>query len=237
VGGMTESDTVTERKRLVIVGAGEFAEMAYQSFTHDSPYEVAAFAAEQRFLKSDEKFGLPLVPFEHLYESHPPSEYVIHVAITYTQLNRVRARLYRAARALGYAFASYVSSHAVIWRNATIGDNCFIFENNVIQYHARIGNNVVLWSGSHIGHRVVVGDHCFLSSHVVVSGYCEIGENCFLGVNSTIGDNVTVARDCIIGAGAVVLKNTEQARIYRGNPAAAADVSSLRAFRVPEDSE
>ena len=36
------------------------------------------------------------------------------------------------------------------------------------------------------------------------------------------------------GAGAVVLKDTEPARIYRGNPAVAAAVSSLRAFNVKE---
>jgi sugar O-acyltransferase (sialic acid O-acetyltransferase NeuD family) len=223
------------RKALVIIGAGEFGEIAYEYFTHDSPYEVAAFAAEQQFLKDDNLYGLPVIPFETLHESYPPSRFDVHVAVTYTQLNRVRARLYRAAKALGYEFASYVSSHAFVWHNAAIGENCFIFENNVIQHHARIGNDVVLWSGNHVGHRAVVRDHCFLSSHVVVSGYCDIGESCFLGVNSTIADNVAVGSDCFIGAGAVVVKDTAAARIYRGNPAVAADVSSLRAFRVPED--
>src|SRR3954454_24129101 len=232
---MSAPDAVPDRKRLVIIGAGEFGEIAYEYFTHDSPYEVAAFAAEGQFLKADYLYGLPVVPFETLHESHPPSRFAVHVAVTYTQLNRVRARLYRAAKALGYEFASYVSSHAFVWHNASIGENCFIFENNVIQHHARIGNDVVLWSGNHIGHRAVVRDHCFLSSHVVVSGYCDIGESCFLGVNSTIADNVSVASDCFIGAGAVVVKDTEAARIYRGNPATAANVSSLRAFRVPED--
>jgi sugar O-acyltransferase (sialic acid O-acetyltransferase NeuD family) len=232
---MTGPDRVPDRKRLVIIGAGEFGEIAYEYFTHDSPYEVAAFAAETAYLKSDNLCGLPVVPFENLSESHPPSDFAIHVAVTFTQLNRVRARLYRAAKALGYEFASYVSSHAFVWHNASIGENCFIFENNVIQHRARIGNDVVLWSGNHIGHLAVVRDHCFLSSQVVVSGYCDIAESCFLGVNSTIADRVVVASDCFIGAGAVVLKDTEAGRIYRGNPAVAAGVSSLRAFRVPED--
>ena len=34
----------------------------------------------------------------------------------------------------------------------------------------RIGNDVVLWSGNHIGHDSTIGDHCFIASHVVVSG-------------------------------------------------------------------
>src|SRR6478672_6973853 len=102
----------SDRKRLVIIGAGEFGEIAYEYFTHDSPYEVAAFSAERHALKADNLYGLPVVPFETLHESHPPSRFAVHVAVTYTQLNRVRARLYRAAKALGYELASYVSSHA-----------------------------------------------------------------------------------------------------------------------------
>jgi sugar O-acyltransferase (sialic acid O-acetyltransferase NeuD family) len=222
-------------KRLVIIGAGEFAEIACEYFTHDSSWDVAAFAVDEQYIQSPELLGKPVVALERLAELYPPSDFAVYTAATYTQLNRVRTRFYRMAKQLGYEFASYVSSHAFVWRNAVIGENCFIFEHNVVQYHASIGNNVVLWSGNHIGHRAVIRDHCFVSSHVVVSGYCDVGESCFLGVNSTLGDFVSVARDCFIGAGAVVTKSTDEGRIYRGNPAVAAGVGSLRAFRVPEE--
>ena len=92
-------------------------------------------------------------------------------------------------------------------------------ENNVVQYAVRIGNNVVLWSGNHVGHQSLIRDHVFVSSHVVISGYCEVGENCFLGVNSCIANNVQIGKDCLIGMGAVVNKNTEERRVYVGNPA------------------
>ena len=77
--------------------------------------------------------------------------------------------------------ASYVSPRAFVWRNVKLGEHCFIFENNVLQPFVNIGDNVVLWSGNHIGHHSKIGDHCFVSSHVVVSGFCDIGANCFLG--------------------------------------------------------
>jgi sugar O-acyltransferase (sialic acid O-acetyltransferase NeuD family) len=224
-------------KRLVIAGAGEFAEIAYEYFTHDSPWEVAAFSVDEKYIETPELLGLPVVPFERLAESHPPSDFAVYTAATYTQLNRVRARFYRICKERGYEFASYVSSRAFVWRNATIGENTFIFENNVVQYHAAIGNDVVLWSGNHIGHRAVVRDHCFLSSHVVVSGYCDIGESSFIGVGAAIGDRVKIGRDSVIGAGAVIVKDTEEGRIYRGNPAQPASVGALRAFRVSEENE
>jgi sugar O-acyltransferase (sialic acid O-acetyltransferase NeuD family) len=156
------------------------------------------------------------------------------VAVTYTQLNRVRTRLYRAARAAGYTCANYVSSRAFVWRNAKLGDNVFVFENNVIQPFAEVGNNVVLWSGNHIGHRSVIEDNCYLSSHVVVSGYCRIGESCFVGVNASFADHVTVGRDCLIGMGAVVNRSCEAGKIYTGNPATAAKIDALRYFKVKD---
>ena len=221
-------------RKIVIVGDGEFAEIACEYFTHDSPHEVAAFAVERPFLKRESLFDRPVIAFEDMERLYPPSEYGAFVAITYTQLNRVRARLYRAVKAKGYAPVSYVSSRAFVWHNVVIGENCFVFENNVIQYHARIGDNVVLWSGNHIGHRSSVGDHCFISSHVVVSGYCEVGESCFLGVNSSIGDHVKLGKDGVIGAGAVIVKDTEAGKVYIGDRQGPTAVGSLRFFKVKE---
>jgi len=223
----------TPPQPLVIVGDGEFAEIAYEYFTHDSPHDVVAFAAERAFRTRETLYGLPVVAFEEVERHFPPAEHAAFVAVTFTQLNRVRARLYAAAKAKGYAPTRYVSSRAFVWHNATVGENCFVFENNVVQHHARVGDDVILWSGNHVGHRAAIGDHCFLSSHVVVSGYCEIGESCFLGVNSTIADRVRVARDCVIGAGALIVRDTEEGKVYKGprdaEPSAA---GSLRLFKV-----
>lgn len=209
---------VERSERVVIVGDGETAELAYEYFTHDSPHEVVAFCVEREYAKKDELLALPVVHFEDVERLYDPAQYRAFVAISYTQLNRVRARLYNATKSKGYSLVSYVSSKAFVWRNVDIGDNCFIFENNVVQYAVKIGNNVVLWSGNHIGHQTVIKDNVFISSHVVVSGYCEVGENCFLGVNSSVANNVKIAKDCLIGMGAVIHKDTEERKVYVGNP-------------------
>ena len=220
------------KDKIVIVGAGEFAEIAYEYFTYDSPYEVVAFSVEKNFLERNELFGLPVVPFEELENLYDPAKYKVFVAVTYTQLNRIRTRLYKEAKKKGFSVVSYVSSRAFVWRNVEIGENCFIFENNVIQYCVKVGNNVIMWSGNHVGHRSTIKDNGFISSHVVVSGYCEVGENSFLGVNSCIADYLKIGKDCIIGAGAVVVKDTEEGKVYVGSPAKPTGKSSFEAFDV-----
>jgi sugar O-acyltransferase (sialic acid O-acetyltransferase NeuD family) len=204
--------------RIVVVGDGETAELAYEYFTHDSPHEVVGFSVEREYRKKSEMFGLPVVDFEEIEARFPPASHRAFVAVSYVKLNRVRARLFGEAKRKGYRLATYVSSRAFVWHNVEIGENCFIFENNVVQYAVKIGDNVVLWSGNHIGHQTVIKDNVFISSHVVVSGYCEVGENCFLGVNSSIADNVKIARDCLIGMGSVIHKDTEERKVYVGIP-------------------
>ena len=223
------------QEKLVIVGDGETAEIAYEYFTHDSPFEVVAFSVETQYLKKPELFGLPVVPFEQLDQLFPPADFQVYAASSSTQLNRVRTRLYHAAKLKGYRAASYVSSRAFVWHNVEIGENSFIFENNVLQYHVKVGNNVTLWSGNHIGHRTVIHDNCFISSHVVISGFCDIGENSFMGVNSCVADEVKIARDCVIGAGAVIIRDTEERKVYVGNPAKALAKSSFETFQVKDE--
>jgi sugar O-acyltransferase (sialic acid O-acetyltransferase NeuD family) len=223
-------------QQLIIIGSGETAAIAYEYFTHDSSYEVVAFSVEQQFIAHDTLFNLPVMALETLETAYPPKDYHAFVAVSYTQLNRVRTRLYSMVKEKGYYITSYISSRAFVWHNVEIGENCFIFENNVIQPFVKIGNNVVLWSGNHIGHRTVIQDNCYISSHAVISGFCEIGRNSFVGVNSTFADHIKVAEDCLIGAGAVVVKNTETQKIYIGNPAKANEkVTSLRYFKVTEN--
>lgn len=192
-------------KKLILIGDSAFAEVAYEYFTHDSAYEVAAFAVEREYLERGELFGLPVVAFEDLPARFAPAAHDFYAALVYTQGNALRRRLYEAAKEKGYRPASYVSSRAFVWRNARLGEHCFIFENNVVQPFVTLGDNVVLWSGNHIGHHSTVGDHCFFSSHVVVSGFCNIGASCFFGVNSTVGNNLNIGAGCLVGAGALIL--------------------------------
>ncbi len=220
--------------KLVIIGMGETAEIAYEYFTQDSDFEVAGFSVERTYLTGEELHGLPVVPMEELEAHFPPTDFAAFVAVSSTKLNRLRTRLYRDLKGRNYTFASYISSRAFVWKNAEIGENSFIFEHNTVQPFVRIGNNVILWSGNHIGHNTVIRDNCFIASHVVISGFCEIGENCFLGVNSTVINNITIARDCFIGAGALIQKNTEEGKVYQVEGTEASKVGSLRLFRIKE---
>jgi sugar O-acyltransferase (sialic acid O-acetyltransferase NeuD family) len=215
-------------KPLLIIGNGEIAEMAHQYFAYDSPREVAAFAIGRAYIESPELAGLPVVPLEDVLTTHPPDAYDAFVAIGDGQLNRLRRRLVDEVKALGYSLASYVSSRAFVWRNVQIGENCFILENNVLQPFTRVGDNVTLWSGNHIGHRSVIEDDVFMASHVVVSGFCRIGARSFVGVNAAFAPHVEVSEDNFISMSAVITASTEADGVYKGHPAERRKISAKR---------
>ncbi len=221
-------------KKLVIVGDSAYAEIAHEYFDADSNYEVVAFSVERDFLKREEMRGLPIVAFEELETRFDPATHEVYVATVYTQLNRLRTRLAATAKLKGYQLASYVSSRAFVWRNVELGEHCFIFEDNTVQPFVKIGNNVVLWSGNHIGHHSVIDDNCFIASQVVISGFCEIGENSFIGVNVTLANNVTIGKDNWIGPNTAIMKNTEAGALYKTEQPEAAKISATRFFKIKE---
>jgi sugar O-acyltransferase (sialic acid O-acetyltransferase NeuD family) len=200
--------------KLVLFGTGDIAKLAHYYFTHDSEHEIVAFCVDEAYRDASSYLGLPLVSFEDVEQHYPPDTYRMFIAVSYTQMNRLRAAKYTAAKTRGYTLVSYVSSHATCLTQYPIEDNCFILEDNTIQPFVKIGNNVTLWSGNHIGHDSTIEDHCFISSHVVISGHCTVGAYSFLGVNATVHNSIQIAERCLIGAGAVIMKDTVAKGVY-----------------------
>ena len=205
-------------KKAIIFGTSGQAEVMAYLFDHDSEYEVVAFTSTKDFITGSEVYGRPLVAFEEIEKDFPPGKFEMHIAIGYNTQNTVREKFYNEAKNKGYKLITYISSKCTNYA-ASIGDNCFIFEDNTIQPFVKIGNNCILWSGNHIGHHSVVEDNVFISSHVVISGHCRIGHHSFLGVNSTLRDGIKIAPFTTLGAGCLIVKDTEEGKTYIGTKA------------------
>jgi sugar O-acyltransferase (sialic acid O-acetyltransferase NeuD family) len=200
--------------KLVIFGTGDVAQIAAYYFERDGLGDVVAFTVDEAYRDTDEFEGRPLVDFGGLGGRFPPEDHRLFVALSYKQMNRLRARKVGEAKRAGYELASYVSPDCTYRSEFPPGENAFIFEDNTIQPFVRIGANVTMWSGNHIGHHSTIADHNFVSSHVVISGHCTIERYCFLGVNSTIAHGVTIAEGTLLGAGVVMAKNSEANGVY-----------------------
>lgn len=214
-------------KEIVIFGTGEIAELADYYMTNDSDFEIVAFTADKEFITKETFRGRPLVAFEEIKDRYPPEKYAMHVALSYSKLNQIREQKYYMAKEAGYELVSYVCSKSVTWPDLSIGDNCLILENQTIQPTAKIGNNVMIWSGNHLGHGCEIKDHAYLSSHICISGHTVIGERCFIGVNSTFKDFIKIGDNVFVAMGAGVTQDVPDDAVVLG--------SKTTIFKVEEE--
>lgn len=206
--------------QVIIFGVQDFAQLAKFYLQHDSEHEVVAFSVHERYLPDGKIFeGLPVVAFENVENTYPPSAFKFFAPMSPSRMSKLREAVYYQIKQKGYDMISYVSSRATVFPGTAIGDNCFILEDNTIQPFTSIGNNVVLWSGNHIGHHGVIKDHVSFTSHVVLSGHCVVESFSFFGVNATIRDGIHIAEGSFIAMAAAVTRDTEPWGVYKGNPA------------------
>ena len=225
---------IQKTKPLIIYGTGETADIAYQYFTHDSPYEVVAFTMNEAYIRQKIHNGLPVYPFETIETLFSPEDFEIFVGTSYGKLNRDRIKMYEAVKRKGYRCATCISSNAYVWHNVQVGENVLILEQTVLQHKVSIGNNVIIWGGCYIGHQSKIGDHVFLAPRVAIPGFCEIGTGSFLAVNVTVNDFLKIGKDNFIASGAVVTKDTPPGVLMKGVPAKADPRSCYEIFNVPK---
>lgn len=216
----------TKMSKVIIFGIQDFAELAHYYLKNDSNHEVVAFSVNENYLPDNKTFcGLPIVAFENIEQLYLPNDYKFFAPMSPKKMNRIREQIYFEIKAKGYELISYISSKATLFENK-IGDNCFIIENNTIQPFTTIGNNVILWSGNHIGHHSIIKDHVMFTSHVVLSGHCVVENYCTLGVNATIRDGLVLAEGTFVAMSACVTRNTEPWGQYKGMPAVKSEIST-----------
>jgi len=219
--------------KIIIFGTGQIAQLANYYFHTDTEHDVVGFTVDRPYLGDSLFEGKPVVPFDEVESIFSPTEYKMFVALSYAKVNQVREEKYRCAKIeKGYSFVSYISSRCSYLSQYNCGDNCFILEDNTIQPFVKIGNNVVIWSGNHIGHHSVIHDHCFIASHVVVSGDVQIGEFCFIGVNATLRDHIKIGEKSVLGAGALILADVEPGGVYISTATERSKVPSSRLRKI-----
>ena len=199
-------------KPVIVYGTSDVSQLAAFYLENDADRIVWGFCVDEEYLDERIVHGRAVTSFEAI--SDVPDRFDLFIPLYDNKLREQKARL---AKEKGFNLISYVSSKATIW--SPVGENCFIMEDNTIQPFVEIGNNVIMWSGNHIGHHSIIKDNVLFSSHVVLSGHCTVESYCWLGVNSTIRDHITLSEGTFVAMSAMITKDTKPYKKYMGAPA------------------
>lgn len=200
--------------KIVLFGTGRGADVAYRFLTGDTDHEIVGFTVDDKHRKVDTLRELPVVAFEEVERHFPPDEFRMLVLLGYQGMNSLRQQKYEAAKAKGYALESYVASDIFRVEPVSVGENCFILDNQSISLDVKIGNNVVMWSSNHIGDMTTIADHAWVASHCTLAANVEVGQRAFLGIGCTISNWVKVGDETMIGAHAFITSDTAPGSVH-----------------------
>ena len=174
---------------------------------------VAAFTVDSKYKTADSFCELPVVPFESITSTHPPSKYDAIVALGYSKMNTTRKEKFSILLHNGYTLPNFIHPSAHL-ENAQIGLGNIILENVNLGYNSNIGNSNIIWNGCNISHEVNIGNYNYLSPSVALAGRVNINNNCFLGINSCVKNDLAIQNYSLIGAGCYINKETEEYGVY-----------------------
>jgi sugar O-acyltransferase (sialic acid O-acetyltransferase NeuD family) len=206
-------------KKLVIIGCGGVSEVIADMFMRGSDFKLVAFSVEQKYVPETKTFlDFPVFAYENIMAFAPPHEYAFFVAIGGNQLNQLRYRFFSEMISKGYFPASYISPKASVSPKANVGMHCCILENVVIHACCHIGDNVMIFPNTYMGHHTVIGDHCFIAACVTIAGHVWIGEKSFLGAGTAVANGVRLGDGNFLEMGARCTRSTERDMALKSAP-------------------
>lgn len=206
------------------------AKLAHFFFTNDSEYQVVSFTINAEYIKETQFLDLPLIGFEDITDTYPPSEYEMFVAMGPQNCNELREKIYTQAKDKGYKLASYISSKADYWKDLKHGDNVLIIQDTSIEPFVEIGNNVSL-IGSKIGYNIKIEDNCFISTATIGSDVV-VKNNAFIGMNSTVNPTLKIGVKSIIGSGSIINRDVDDYSVHVAPATARKSKVDSRRFKI-----
>ena len=119
----------------------------------------------------------------------------------------------------GRNVVTLIHPHAVIARDAVIGEGSVVMAGAVINPGARIGRGCIINTCSSVDHDCDIGDYCHVAVGAHLCGTVKTGESTWIGAGATVSNNINICGNCTIGAGCVVVKDIEEPGTYVGVPA------------------
>jgi sugar O-acyltransferase (sialic acid O-acetyltransferase NeuD family) len=201
-------------KRIILAGNAVTANILSGYLACDSRYEVTSMVADSVFLSSPSSSTGNTVAMSEVATRFSPSKHSVIMAVGYSKLNRTRETLFSRLKNLGYHIETYVHPDARVYTQHALGEGCVVLPGAVIEPHAQVASNTMVWCNVTLAHHSVVAENCWIASGAVVSGQTLVGRNTFVGVNATIVNDVKVGEYNLIGAGALISKCTKPNTVH-----------------------
>lgn len=203
---------MTDNRRIILAGAGRFAE-EISDLAADAGLDVVAWIEGLDRGRADARSDPPILWVDDQAHFEPGLPFAPAIG------SPRRRDLVERLEADGRQLVTIVHPSAVVARSAVVEPGCVLFPNVVIGARTRLGRGTIVNRGALIGHHTTVGAHAFIGPGANVAGGVRIGLGAYVGLGAIVRDDRTVGDGATIGAGAVVVGDVEPGITVVGLPA------------------
>jgi sugar O-acyltransferase (sialic acid O-acetyltransferase NeuD family) len=212
------------KRRLVVVGAGDFARELLWACS-DLPLEQREWqdicfvddnleGARERL----QRYQLSFPVIATTCEFSPSEDDVLICAI-----GDPRSKLNACERlqARGGSFTNVIHPSVAVGPGAMLGNGVIVTRFSGVGVDVHIGNFVTINSYSGCGHDAVLEDGCTVSAHCDITGHAHLERGVFLGSHAAVMPGVRVGAFATVAAGSVAFRNVKAGETVIGVPAKA----------------
>lgn len=206
---------MTTRPRVVVLGGSGHAKVILDILIDRGDVELAGCVTAESNTSS--VLGIPVLGGDDVLPRVLESG-VTHAFVAVGE-NRVRAKLQRRVREIGFQLINAISRHAVLSSRTSLGSGIAIMPGTTINVDTTIGDGAIINTGASVDHDGMIGAFAHIGPGSALAGNVTVSEGAFLGAGTTVIPGRTIGAWTTTGAGAVVVRDLPDGVVAVGVPA------------------
>lgn len=193
-------------EKILILGGGDAAEMAYDLLADNIKVQISGLA-DPKFNILEAK-GIPTLSDFNMakIEDLIKTKEVCSLLIALSDMSQRKIFL-NLARKHNIPLVNVISSKSYISESAEFGSGLYLGDFSRLGPEVFLGDNILLSSYVNIEHHCVIGDNTTFGPGVFLSGRVTIGKNCLFGAMVSVEPKVNIGENCIVASGSVITRD------------------------------
>ncbi len=195
---MTIIPNVSNKPRLLIVGAGGYGQSVAESVLIADQFKLVGFLDDIAFTSSSLICNFPILGPATAFEKY--AQFASHAVVAIGN-NAIRQKLFTELQSVGFELANIIHPMASVSPRAKLGSGVTVMAGAVIGTDAVLANGVIINSGAVVDHHAQVHEFAHLGVNACMAASSVLGALALMQAGSAIGYGINILPKKILKPG------------------------------------